>query len=54
MPHIRTISRRPGLAQGQTTAIETIIITLLSVFFQGWDNFAPVIQNLSKFYAKTP
>ena len=54
MTHLKTISRRPGLAQGQTTAIETLVITLLSVFFQGWDNFSSVIQNLSKYYAKTP
>jgi len=39
---------------GQTTAIESIIILLLTVFFRTWDNFPTVVQNLSKYYAKTP
>lgn len=54
MTHLTPISRRPNLAQGQTTVVETIIITLFSVFFQDWDNFAQVIQNLSKYFGKTP
>ena len=52
MAHIKTISRRPDLAQ--TDPIESIILLLLSVFFPEWDNFPTVIQNLQKFYSKTP
>jgi hypothetical protein len=54
MSHIRSISRAPQLAQGGTSPLETIIILLTTVIFQDWDNFPQVIQQLSKFYAKTP
>ena len=55
MKHVKPISRRPLPAQeGQTTLLETAIIILLTAIFQDWDNFVPVIQNLQKFYSKTP
>lgn len=55
MTHIRPISRPPSPAQeGNVTALESIILLLMSVIFQDWDNFGPVIQNLRKFYSKTP
>lgn len=55
MRHLKTISRMPSRAQeGQTNIFETIIIVVLSVIFQQWDNFVPVVQNLQKFYSKTP
>ncbi|MBI2432240.1 MAG: hypothetical protein HYV26_05160 [Candidatus Hydrogenedentes bacterium] len=55
MTHIRPISRPPLLAQeGQLTPAETVILLLLTVIFQDWDNFAVVIRNLEKFYSKTP
>ena len=55
MNHIRPISSVPRTAQvGRITAVEQLILLLLAIFFQDWDNFAPVIQNLSKFYSKTP
>lgn len=50
--HTRSITRAPHL--GQTNVIESVILLLLTVFFRSWDNFQPVIQNLSKYYAKTP
>jgi hypothetical protein len=55
MKHINVISRASifgGGTVGLDTA-ETIIIMLLSVFFNGWDNFTSVIQNLQKYYRKT-
>jgi len=55
MAHLKYVSHTPTLAQqGDTTPIETIILTLLSVFFIEWDNYNVVIQNLQKFYSKTP
>lgn len=53
--HTRAITRAPHMGQvGGTSALESIIILLVTVFFRDWDNFPTVIQNLSKFYAKTP
>lgn len=56
MKHIQVISRASifggGLTSGLDT-IETVIIMLMSVFFNSWDNFSSVIQNLQKFYRKT-
>ena len=55
MRHVKTISCAPAAAQeGQLDMTENIIIILLTVIFQGWDNFQPVIQNLQSFYSKTP
>lgn len=55
MTHVRCVTRAPKPAQeGVTTPLETVIILLVSVIFQDWDNFPQVIQQLSKFYAKTP
>lgn len=39
---------------GATDAIESVIVLLVTVFFRDWDNFQTVIQNLSKYYSKTP
>jgi hypothetical protein len=53
--HICVISRASifsGLTSGLDT-IESVIIMLLSVFFNSWDNFSSVIQNLQKYYQKT-
>ena len=54
MAHLKPISlaRRP--MAGQTSVIEQAIVTLLTIFFFDWDNFPVVIQNLQKYYAKTP
>ena len=54
MKHLKPISRRPLQAQGQTTAVETLILLVMATIFQGWDNFAAVAQNLQKYFAKTP
>ena len=55
MSHIRLLSRTPQRAQSSgTTAIESAIITLMSIFFGDWVNGPTVIQFLSGFYAKTP
>jgi hypothetical protein len=53
MKHLRAISRRPLQAQGQTTAVESLIMLVMGVIFQSWDNFATVAQNLQKYFAKT-
>lgn len=53
MRHMRTISRGSTPAPGATTLFESIIILLMTVFFNSWDNFAPVIRNIEKFYRKT-
>lgn len=55
MTHLRMISQKPHIAQeGRIDPIESIILVLLSVFFGTYDNFPTVIQNLQKFYRKTP
>jgi hypothetical protein len=59
MAHIHTITRKPAPAQdtggiGRTTAIESIILVVISVIFRGWDNFQAVSTNLSKYFSKTP
>ena len=62
MRHCRCITQKPHVAQlggiggggGNTSLVESVILTLLTVFFQGWDNFQEVITNLQKFYSKTP
>ena len=56
MKHIHVISRASIFGGGLTTGLDTIesvIIMLMSVFFNSWDNFSSVIQNLQKFYQKT-
>jgi len=57
MKHINVVSRAqiPGIGgnYGNMDLMETAIILLLTVFFNGWDNFNSVITNLSKFYRKT-
>jgi len=42
-----------GNDMGDLDPAETIVILLLSAFFQDWLNFPTVIQNLQKFYSKT-
>jgi hypothetical protein len=59
MKHIRGITRTPAPAQtslinGNLSPIETLILLLITVFFRDWDNYPQVIQNLQKYYAKTP
>ncbi|MBL7648741.1 MAG: hypothetical protein JNK74_21400 [Candidatus Hydrogenedentes bacterium] len=54
MNHLKSISRRPQVAQGVTTPLESAILTFLTIFFSSWTNGPTVIQNLSAFYAKTP
>jgi len=55
MSHLRLISRTPSPAQQKATDIyETLILYLMAIIFQDWDNFQQVIQNLSKYYSKTP
>lgn len=55
MRHLRPITAAPLPAvEGRITPAEQLILLLLSVFFQDWDNFPQVIQNLQKFYSKTP
>lgn len=54
MQHLKPISR-PRLAQQGTLSLpEQIIIFLMTIFFGTWDNGPQVIENLRKFYAKTP
>lgn len=55
MQHLTPISRTPLVAQeGNTSGLEQVILLLMTVIFQDWDNFLPVLQNLEKFYSKTP
>jgi len=37
----------------EMTLLETIIILVMNVYFQSWDNYASVIRNLQKYYEKT-
>lgn len=53
MTHLRTISRRPAPAQGGLDLVESVILLVFTVAFQGWDNFSSVIRNLQKYYSKT-
>lgn len=52
MRHLKPMTKTP--APGQTDLLESLIIFLLTGIFSDWDNFGPVIQNLQKFYRKTP
>lgn len=54
MTHIRAISQKPRIAQGNLSALEQIILFVLQGFFSDWDNYPAVAQNLQKFYSKTP
>jgi hypothetical protein len=57
MRHVSPVSRlrRPAPAQqGVTTPIETLIILIFSTYFLDWDNGQTVIQNLAKYFGKTP
>jgi len=56
--HLTAISRTPSLAISNFTGrgisgLESLILILLTLEFQGWDNFSSVIRNLEKFYSKT-
>jgi hypothetical protein len=44
----------PSRAQGNTTVIEQMIILVMGIFFGTWDNGPQVLQNLQKYYSKTP
>ena len=59
MRHLRAVSRVPKYAiggnnYGNTSIAEEVVIMLLTVFFSAWENFPAVIQNLQKYYRKTP
>ena len=54
MSHLNTITRAPARAQGSTSPFESVVLLFLTLLFSDWDNFPQVIQNLQKFYAKTP
>lgn len=59
MKHIARITRLPAPAQfddvvsGQLDLAETLVLLLLTAFFQDWLNFPTVLQNLRKYYSKT-
>ena len=59
MKHIGRISRLPARAQfdyggtGDLDLSETLVILLITAFFQDWINYRTVIQNLQKYYSKT-
>jgi hypothetical protein len=38
---------------GNLDPAESLVILLLTAFFQDWVNYRTVIQNLQKYYAKT-
>lgn len=57
MKHLRTLTKIPAPAQFSDPStgidgLEQIILLLFSVFFNDWDNFSSVYQNLQKFYRK--
>ncbi len=63
MKHLKYVSRTPepaitgggiGGGFGNITVAEQLVLVALSFFFSDWQNFPQVIQNLQKFYAKTP
>lgn len=54
MKHLKQMSLIGGADyRGETTVVEQLILLFLGIFFADWTNFSAVIQNLSKFYAKT-
>ncbi len=53
MKHIKQISLFSDDPGRDITPLEQLILLTISVYFSDWPNFAPVIQNLQKFYAKT-
>ncbi len=54
MKHVNPLSQIPSPAQGTLNPAEQLVILLLSVFFADNPNLQPVMQNLQKFYRKTP
>lgn len=38
---------------GDLDLSETLVILLITAFFQDWINYRTVIQNLQKYYSKT-
>lgn len=55
MKHIQTVSKRPAFAQqGSLSPLESIILLLMGIFFQDFQNYPQVSQNLEKFFRKTP
>lgn len=54
MAHVRPVSRAPCLAQSQVSFLEQLVILVFTVLFGDYQNFPQIIQNLQKFYTKTP
>lgn len=57
MRHLAPVTRPAAPAraqQGRTTPLESLILLIFGVYFATWDNGPTVIQNLSKYFAKTP
>ncbi len=55
MKHVKPVTRTPmPAAESELTLVEQIILSLIAIFFQDWENFSPVYENLQKYYAKTP
>jgi hypothetical protein len=53
MKHLKAVSRTAVPADGETTAVESIILLLMQVFFSNFYNISSVLQNLQKYYEKT-
>lgn len=43
-----------GGGYGNTSIGEQVILLVLTIFFSDWENYPTVIQNLQKYYQKTP
>ena len=54
MKHVTPVSRIPSQADGVLNPAEQLVILLLGIFFADNPNLGPVLQNLEKFYRKTP
>lgn len=51
--HLRVMTHKPIAAQGGLDFVESLVLLLFNIGFQGWDNAPSVLRNLQKFYSKT-
>ena len=53
MKHLKRVSVARADNGGSITPVEQAILLLLTLFFNDWTNFYPVIENVQKLYRKT-
>jgi hypothetical protein len=55
MKHVRPLGLSPEVAQiGQVSLLEQLVLLVLPIVYEGNTNLQAVLQNLQKYYQKTP